>query len=114
MNKFYQGSSFQRGFGLGGVYRGATYQRVYGLGCVYRGAPYQKGYGLGGVWRKFYSLIAPLLGKVKNIALPLLKSGAQNVGKEMLRSVTEIANDRIDGNNQSAADCLYKLLLKWY
>lgn len=82
MNRYYVGDRFQKGYGLGG-------RRINQKG----------GFGLGGLFSKFKSLITPFLTKAKNYALPLLKTGAKTVGKELVKATSSIANDILDGRN---------------
>ena len=56
----------------------------------FSGSPYQRGYGLGGVFRNIFKWIMPIVGQH---ALPVAKS----VGKELLRTATNIAQDTLDG-----------------
>lgn len=63
---------------------------------VFRGSSYQRGYGLGGSFRSFFKWLVPIF---KEHALPLLKSGAQEVGKEAISSITNIAKDAVNGRN---------------
>ena len=60
---------------------------------VYRGSPVlQRGYGLGG-----------LLGGLFRRAMPLLKKGAAMVGKQVLRTGMDIADDVMSGQNIKTA-----------
>lgn len=63
---------------------------------VFRGATYQRGYGLGGSFRSFFRWLVPIF---KEHALPLLKSGAQEVGKKAISSISNIAKDAVNGRN---------------
>lgn len=54
------------------------------------GSPYQKGYGLGGIFRNIFKWIMPI---VREHALPVAKT----VGKELLRTATNVAQDTLDG-----------------
>ena len=54
------------------------------------GIPYQKGYGLGGIFRNIFKWIMPI---VREHALPVAKS----VGKELLRTATNVAQDTLNG-----------------
>ena len=54
------------------------------------GSPYQKGYGLGGIFRNIFKWIMPI---VREHALPVAKS----VGKELLRTATNVAQDTLNG-----------------
>lgn len=81
MNRFFIGSDIQRGYGLG--------KRPH----------MQVGYGIGGLFSKFFDFVKPYLVKAKNYAIPLLKSGAETVGKEVVKSAAEIAKDVLDGKN---------------
>jgi hypothetical protein len=58
----------------------------------YQGSPYQRGYGLGGVFRNIFKWIMPI---VKEHALPVAKS----VGKELLRTATNVAQDTLSGED---------------
>lgn len=67
---------------------------------VYRGRTSQRGSGLGGIFQKFFRWIVPL---VKTHALPLLKTGAQAVGSEVVNSTANLAKDLIIGKNPGEA-----------
>lgn len=54
----------------------------------YRGTVLQRGHGIGGFFAKLF-----------RSAMPLLKSGAKSVGKEVLRTGTMIASDMLSGEN---------------
>lgn len=54
----------------------------------YQGQPFQKGYGIGGWFKRLF-----------RTALPFITKGAKSVGKEVLRTGTQIANDLLDGRN---------------
>lgn len=54
----------------------------------YQGQSFQRGYGIGGWFKKLF-----------RTALPFLRSGAKTVGKEVLRTGTQIANDLLEGKN---------------
>lgn len=58
-----------------------------GLG-YYKGQSSQKGYGIGGWFRKLF-----------RSALLFITKGAKSVGKEVLRTGTQIANDLLEGQN---------------
>ncbi|GFW21694.1 uncharacterized transposon-derived protein F54H12.3 [Trichonephila clavipes] len=49
---------------------------------------FQKGYGIGGWFKRLF-----------RTALPFLKSGAKSVGKEVLKTSTQIANDMLEGQS---------------
>lgn len=69
------------------------YLNQAGNGLPYfQGSPYQRGYGLGGIFRKIFSWIMPI---VREHAMPVAKS----VGKEILKSATDVVQDTIQGNN---------------
>ncbi|KAK4885780.1 hypothetical protein RN001_002051 [Aquatica leii] len=67
------------------------YQQYYinqagsGIGVIYRGAPYQRGHGIGS-W----------LGGIFRSILPLFKSGVKAVGKEALRTGSNILGDIVE------------------
>ena len=63
---------------------------------VFRSSAFQKGYGLGNAFRKFFSWAIPIL---KQYALPI----AQNVGKEIVNNVANVANEAIEGKNIKAS-----------
>ncbi|GFV77441.1 uncharacterized protein F54H12.2 [Trichonephila clavipes] len=54
----------------------------------YQGQSFQKGYGIGGWFKRLF-----------RSALPFLSRGAKSVGKEVLRTGTQIANDLLEGRN---------------
>lgn len=76
-------------------------QKGYGLGC--RRINQKGGFGLGGLFSKFKNFISPFLTKAKAYALPLLKTGANTVGKELVKATSSIANDILDGKNVKAS-----------
>ena len=61
---------------------------------VFRGSTYQRGYGFGDIFKKFFSFIMPLIRKN---ATPVLK----NLGRHVIKTASNIANDVIDGKNLS-------------
>ena len=69
-------------------------QRQGGYG-VFQGAPIQMGFGIGNV----------IKGLFKS-TLPLIKSGAKAVGKELLRTGATVASEALQGRNirESAID----------
>jgi hypothetical protein len=54
----------------------------------YQGSQQQQGHGLGGFFRSLF-----------RAAVPLLKSGAKAVGKQVLRSGVDLAQDALQGKN---------------
>ncbi|GFV71137.1 uncharacterized protein F54H12.2 [Trichonephila clavipes] len=54
----------------------------------YAGQSFQKGYGIGGWFKRLF-----------RTALPFLKSDAKSVGKEVLKTSTQIANDMLEGQS---------------
>ena len=54
----------------------------------YQGSPFQKGYGFGGLFRSLF-----------RAAVPLFKSGAKAVGKQLLHSGVDVLNDLSRGEN---------------
>ena len=62
----------------------------------YSGPYYQRGYGLGGMFRKFFNWIVPL---VRTHALPAMKTGAKELGKVALESVSDVAKDALAGRD---------------
>lgn len=58
----------------------------------YQGANFQKGYGFGGLFRSFF-----------RAAVPLFKSGAKAVGKQMLHSGLNLFNDVSQGQDIKTA-----------
>ena len=79
MNRFFVGQEIQKGYGIG--------LRVHQSG----------GFGLGGLFKNFFRFISPFLNKAKENAIPLLKSAAREIGKEVVKSTYEIAEDGIEG-----------------
>ena len=59
---------------------------------VFHGSSFQKGYGLGSIFRSFGRAV-----------LPLLKSGAKAVGKEAIKSGTQLLGDILEGDNVKRA-----------
>lgn len=69
------------------------YENQIGSGIpVFSGQAFQKGFGLGGTFRKFFKWVMPLLSKH---ALPLVR----NVGKELVKGVSNVALDTIEGKD---------------
>lgn len=58
----------------------------------YQGSPYQRGYGLGGLFRSFF-----------RAAVPLFKSGAKAVGKQLFHSGVDLLNDVTKGQDVKTA-----------
>lgn len=58
----------------------------------YQGSSHQRGYGLGGLFRSFF-----------RAAVPLFKSGAKAVGKQLFRSGVDLLNDVTKGENVEMA-----------
>ncbi|GFV08212.1 uncharacterized protein F54H12.2 [Trichonephila clavipes] len=58
----------------------------------YQGQSFQKGYGIGGWFKR-------LCVCVFRTALPFLTRGAKSVGKEVLKTGTQIVNDLLEGQN---------------
>lgn len=84
MDKYFKGVPYQRGFGCG----------------AYNFKPGQYGgFSLGSIASKFWGFISPYLTKIKDAAVPSLKSGAKAVGNELIKSASEIAKDVIRGKN---------------
>ena len=79
MNRFFIGKEIQKGYGLGINQRG--------------------GFGFGRLFKNFLGFISPYLSKAKQFAIPILKSGAEAVGKEVVKSSAEIAKDLLEGRN---------------
>lgn len=68
-----------------------TNQVGHGL-PYYSGTQYQRGYGLGSIF-----------ASIGRAVLPLVKSGAKAVGKQVLRSGSQFAGDLIAGKNAKQA-----------
>lgn len=69
------------------------YLNQAGQGLPYfQGVSYQRGYGLGGIFRNIFRWVMPI---VKEHALPTVKT----FGKELIKSVTNIANDSLNGHD---------------
>lgn len=68
------------------IFRGPQIQKGYG----------QRGAGLGGLFKKFMKWIVPLANKH---VLPVLETGAKNVGKQIVNSVSDFAKDTLEGKN---------------
>lgn len=58
----------------------------------YQGSSYQRGYGLGGLFRSFF-----------RAAVPLFKSGAKAVGKQLFHSGVDVLNDMTKGQDLKTA-----------
>lgn len=54
----------------------------------YQGNPYQKGYGFGGLFRSLF-----------RAAVPLFKSGAKAVGKQLFHTGVDVLKDLSQGND---------------
>jgi hypothetical protein len=73
--------------GIGDVYRSVLYQRGYGLGDDF---DYSMTHGLG---------FADGLANLFRLAMPVIKSGMQFLGKKAVNTVANIAQDAIAGEN---------------
>lgn len=82
-----------------GYFRGKDYQRGFGIGSYKNNLNYQNGSGIGGYFKKLFALLKPIFNSVKDKAVPLLKSGAQAVGHEIIKSASDIAKDVLEGKN---------------
>ena len=71
-------------------------RQLGGVQTVFRGPMYQQGYGLGGYFKKFFRWLVPIAEKH---VLPHVKSGLENIGKQAIESVSNIAHDTIKGRN---------------
>ena len=58
----------------------------------YEGKTFQRGYGFGGLFRSFF-----------RAAVPILKSGAKAVGKQLFHSGVDVMNDLSQGENVKVA-----------
>ena len=54
----------------------------------YKGQSFQKGYGIGGWFKKIFRTVLPLISK-----------GTKTIGKEVLRTGTQIAGDVLEGKD---------------
>ena len=63
---------------------------------VFRGYGNQRGHGLGGIFKTLFRFIRPIF---ETHVLPLAKKGALALGSEAVKTVTNIANDAINGKN---------------
>ena len=84
-NNYYQGSYFQRGYGL---------------------SHYQNGSGFTDLFRRFASWVVPI---IKKHALPTIQSGVQALGREALDSAADVAKDLLSGKEfKESASNRYK------
>jgi hypothetical protein len=58
----------------------------------FHGSTFQRGYGFGDVFKKFFNWIVPI---VKKNATPILK----DVGRQIVKTSSDIAYDTISGKN---------------
>lgn len=58
----------------------------------YQGVPFQRGYGFGGIFRSLF-----------RAAVPLFRSGAKAVGKQLFHSGLDVLNDVSGGDNIKVA-----------
>ena len=63
---------------------------------IFRGPTEQKGNGLGNIFKRFFNWITPL---VKKYGQPLVVNTAKTIGKEIISSASNVANDVVDGKN---------------
>lgn len=85
----YKGKYNQLGYGCKG-------QRGYGLGHLFKGNYNQSGYGVGGLFKRFINWMKPIVSR----SLPIVKEGFKSIGKDLVKSASNIAIDAIDGNNR--------------
>lgn len=64
---------------------------------VFKGSQYQSGYGLGGIFNTLKNAFSWLLPILKTHSVPALKSGAEIIGKELIKTASNVPNDAIDG-----------------
>lgn len=64
---------------------------------VFKGSHFQHGYGLGSIFKTLQKGISYLLPVLKTNTLPALKSGAETLGKHLIKTATSIVNDKLDG-----------------
>ena len=81
-----------RGGGGGNIYTEYYLKQAGGSMPAFAGARYQRGHGLGNMLRK-----------LTQMALPLLKKGANAVGRQALRTGMDIARDAAEGQNMKRA-----------
>ena len=83
---------------------------------IYRGHRNQRGYGLGNWFKSIIRIITPFMSKH---ALPVLKKGAQIFGTEAIKTVANIATDKIAGKKfeesgkQRLDEGIQKVQEKW-
>ena len=63
---------------------------------VFRGAQYQSGHGLGGIFNTLKNTFIWLLPILKTHAVPALKTGAEIIRKELIKTASNVANDAIE------------------
>ena len=68
-----------------------THQTGNGI-SYYQGVPFQKGYGFGGLFRSLF-----------RAAVPLFKSGAKAVGKQLFHTGVDMLNDVSQGQDLKVA-----------
>ena len=73
---------------------------------VYRGSALQSGHGLGSVFKSLQKGMSWILPILKTHAVPALKYGADQVGKQLIKTAVNVANDSLEGKNftQSVSD----------
>jgi hypothetical protein len=71
-------------------------RQLGGQPVIFRGPMYQRGYGLGGYFKRFFNWIIPL---AERHIVPQLKSGAKEIGKELVNATSNVAKEVIEGKN---------------
>lgn len=66
---------------------------------TFRGSQFQSGHGLGGLFNTLRNSFSWLLPILRTHAVPALKSGAEVVGRELIKTATNIANHKLSGKN---------------
>lgn len=69
----------------------------FGAGKVFKGGFYQRGYGLGNIFNSLKKGVSWLLPILKTHALPALKSGAETLGRQLVKTASDKVNDNLDG-----------------
>jgi hypothetical protein len=79
----------QRSYG----FKGPKYQKGYGVGSYFKGEYNQLGYGIGGLFKRFLNWMRPYA----KIALPIIKDGFRSIGKDVVKSASNLTLNALDG-----------------
>ena len=67
---------------------------------VFHGTRFQRGYGLGNIFRGLIRWITPI---IKTHALPVIAAGSKEIGREAIKTFSNVATDTLNGRQFNQA-----------